>query len=160
MKKKTKKKIIELIIKTCFIIAIFLLILWVVVCFKYGETSTYSAICASLWLFMAILSLFLLVRFPYALKMPKVKAHKFPLKIDNYNEFMKHLNDNVGRIGYKKFQYFDGNKELSCVYYTKYRDNLEYYTVFHFDEIKDKLNDLEGLSAVLDYPHHCPLQER
>ena len=136
MKKKTKRKIIELTIKTGFIISFLLLILGGVISFKYGETSTYSAICASIWFFMTILSLFLLFRFPSALKMPKVKAHKFPLYINNFNEFIKHLDDNVKKIGYEKFQYLNNYNELTCVYYKKTRNTLEYYTVFNFDEIK------------------------
>ena len=150
MKKKTKKKIISLIVKTLLILGCVLMILAFVIHYKNGE-KLYDEITIFLGIGIGIFSLFLAYKFPYALEMPKVKAHKFPLNILNFNEFMKHLDDNVGRIGYKKFQYFDGNKELSCVYYTKYRDNLEYYTVFHFDEIKDnKTKTFDYLSTVTE----------
>ena len=146
MNKKTKNKIMGIIIKSCFVFDMLWLIVWIVVAFKYGgSTSNYYAICASIWLFMAILSLFLLFKFPEAIEMPKVKAHKFPLNISSYNEFIKHLDNNIEKIGYKKYEYFNSNKELSRIYYRNKNDVLEYYTVYHFDEIK------ENITKTFDY---------
>ena len=137
MNKKTKNKIMGIIIKSCLSFCMLWSIVSFVVSFKYGDTSTYTAICVSIWLFMVILPLFLLYKFPEAIEMPKVKAHKFPLNISSYNEFIKHLDNNIEKIGYKKYEYFNSNKELSRIYYRNKNDVLEYYTVYHFDEIKE-----------------------
>ena len=137
MKKKTKRKIIELIVKFCLIVTLIALSFWIVICFKYGETSDYSAILACIWVPMTFLSLFLACKFPYAIERPKTKAHEFPLNISNFNDFIKYLDNNMSKIGYEKFPYLNNYKELACVYYKKTGNTLEYYNVYHFDEIKE-----------------------
>ena len=151
MKNKTKRKIIELIVKFCLIVTLIALSFWIVICFKYGETSDYSAILACIWVSMAFLSLFLACKFPYAIQRPKTKAHEFPLSISNFNDFIKYLDNNMSEIGYEKFSYLNNYKELVCVYYKKTRDILEYYGVYHFDEIKDtKIKTFEYAEKLME----------
>ena len=137
MNKKTKNKIMGIIIKSCLSFSMLWSIVWLIVAFKYGETSTYSAICVSILMFFIFLSLFLLYKFPEAMERPKVKAHEFPLNISNFNDFIKYLNENIKLLGYEKFPYLNNYNELACVYYKKNRDTLEFYSVYHFDEIKE-----------------------
>ena len=88
-------------------------------------------------MFSTFLSLFLAYKFPDALERPKTKAHEFPLNISNFDDFIKYLDNNMSEIGYEKFPYLNNYNELACVYYKKTRSTLEYYSVYHFDEIKD-----------------------
>ena len=129
MNKKTKNKIMGIVIKSCFIFDMLWLIVWIVVAFKYGgSSSNYYKICAIIEIFMSVLPLFLLYKFPDAIEVPKVKAHKFPLNISNFDEFIKHLDNNVEKIGYKKYEYFNNNKELSRIYYRNKNDVLCRFT--------------------------------
>ena len=137
MKKKTKRKIIELIVRSGFVITIIMFIIAVICTFRYGEEGFYTKIFISLMLFMAVFSLFLAYKFPYTIERVKVKAHEFPLNISNFDEFIKYLDNNMSKIGYEKFPYLNNYKELACVYFKKTRDTLEYYSIYHFDEIKE-----------------------
>ena len=136
MKKKTKKKIISLIVKTLLILGCVLMILAFVIHYKNGE-KYYDEITIFLGIGIGIFSLFLAYKFPYAIERVKVKAHEFPLSISNFDDFIKYLDNNMSKIGYEKFPYLNNYKELACVYYKKNRDTLEYYSVYHFDEIKE-----------------------
>ena len=136
MKKKTKKKIISLIVKTLLILGCFLMILAFVIHYKNGE-KLYDEITIFLGIGIGVFSLFLAYKFPYALERVKVKAHEFPLNISNFDEFIKYLDNNMSKIGYEKFPYLNNYKELACVYFKKTRDTLEYSSVYHFDEIKE-----------------------
>ena len=137
MKKKTKKKIIEIIVKTGLIVSLIMpLIAFAFQC-VYGEENIYTKVFLILFLLIGILSLYLAYKFPEVLERPKTIAHEFPLNISNFNDFIKYLDNNMSKIGYEKFPYLNNYNELACVYYKKTRDNLEYYTVYHFDEIKE-----------------------
>ena len=137
MKKKTKKKIIEIIVKTGLIVSLIMpLIAFAFQC-VYGEENIYTKVFLILFLLIDILSLYLAYKFPEVLERPKAIAHEFPLNISNFDDFIKYLDNNMSKIGYEKFPYLNNYNELACVYYKKTRDNLEYYTVYHFDEIKE-----------------------
>ena len=151
MNKKTKNKIMGIVIKSCFVFDMLWLIVWIVVAFKYGgSTSNYYKICGTIEIFMSVLPLFLLYKFPNAIEMPKVKAHKFPLNVSNFDEFIKHLDNNVEKIGYKKYEYFNNNKELSRIYYRNKNDVLEYYAIYHFDEIKENKTKTFNYTSTLE----------
>ena len=136
MKNKTKKKIISLIVKTLLTLGWVLIILAFVIHYKNGE-KFYDEFTIFLGIGIGIFSLFLAYKFPYALERPKVKAHEFPLNISNFDEFIKYLDNNMSKIGYEKFPYLNNYNELACVYYKKTRNTLEYYGVYHFEEIKE-----------------------
>ena len=137
MNKKTKNKIIQVIVKSGLVFSVITLMISIMLALIYGEQFYLVKIWVVIWLIISCISLCLIGVFPYAIETPKVKAFRFPLKICNYNDFIKYLDENVSLIGYDKFQYFNNNKELSYVYWKKAFDILEYYTIYHFDEIKE-----------------------
>ena len=137
MSKNTKKKLMEVIVKTGLIISLILAISYIVIGIVYGEQYIYAKILVIACLFSTFLSLFLAYKFPDALERPKTKAHEFPLNISNFDDFIKYLDNNMSEIGYEKFPYLNNYNELACVYYKKTRSTLEYYSVYRFDEIKD-----------------------
>ena len=141
MKKKTKKKIIEIIIKTGLVLSMLSMIVPVLLIFislfgGYTLPKLYD-LCPKIFIVIAIPTLILLFKYPDVIERVKVKAFEFPLNINNFEDFIKYLDNNIEKIGYKKYQYFSGNKELKCIYYRHKRDILEYFSVYHFEEIKD-----------------------
>lgn len=137
MKKKTKKKILEIIIKSGLVIALALGVIGSVCSFLYGDDYLYTKMFFSVFLVVGITTMILIYKFPNVIQRVKVKAHEFPLNISNFDEFIKYLDNNMSKIGYEKFPYLNNYKELACVYFKKTRDTLEYYSVYHFDEIKE-----------------------
>ena len=138
MKKKTKKRIIEIIVKTSLLVPFsFLILAFIILIFGDESHKIYFDLCPLMFAITAVPGLILLFKFPDAIQRPKTKAHEFPLSISNFNDFIKYLDNNMSEIGYEKFPYLNNYKELACVYYKKTRDILEYYSVYHFDEIKE-----------------------
>lgn len=139
MKKKTKKKLISILIKTLLSMGlVFGIVLPIIILFLNNENlKTFFYSCPFIATIIGIIAFVLLFKFPEALERPKTKAHEFPLNISNFDDFIKYLDNNMSKIGYEKFPYLNNYNELACVYYKKTRDNLEYYTVYHFDEIKE-----------------------
>ena len=137
MKKKTKKKIVEIIIKSGLVITLALGVIGSICSFIYGDDYLYTKMFFSVFLVVGITTMILIYKFPYTIERVKVKAHEFPLNISNFDDFIKYLDNNMSEIGYEKFPYLKNYNELACVYYKKTRNTLEYYSVYHFDEIKE-----------------------
>ena len=152
MKNSLKKKIIEIIVKSGMILSLLLMIfIGSFIAIKYGEDSTYFAICMGLGFGIGVISIVLLYIYPESLERPKVKADKFPLTIISFEDFLKYLDNNIEKIDYKKYEYFGGNKELKCIYYRQKSDILEYYIVYHFEELTmSKSETLEYCDELLE----------
>ena len=160
MKKKTKKKIVEIIIKSGLVITLALGVIGSICSFIYGDDYLYTKMFFSVFLVVGITTMTLIYKFPYTIERVKVKAHEFPLNISNFDDFIKYLDNNMSEIGYEKFPYLKNYNELACVYYKKTRNTLEYYSVYHFDEIKEtKAKTCEYVDELISKEHQKQLEE-
>lgn len=128
MKKKRKLIIIGYIIKFFLLTSLFIILLWI---FRVPPFD--SDKCGGLaFLFSALVAIVLIISYPNALDVPKVKPHCFYVNFNNFDDFIGYFEKNIYRIKYQMYN-FNHFKNI-LVYYYMTNTKLEYFIVINLKQ--------------------------
>ena len=133
--KKSKQflKVIGFIIKFLFILSLSIIVLAL---FIDKEKTIYNILGYS-FITVALISIFLVCKYPESIDLPKVKAYKFKLDFKDYKEFTNFLDNNIYKIKYKKYD-LNSYNDFSLYYYVKkyiIRNKVEYFVILKDDKV-------------------------
>ena len=101
---------------------------------------------AWIWFGCDILFILWLTYFAKYFFEPPTKAYKFEVNFNNFDSIIEYLDQNVSKIGFKRYYNFDLKKAV--IYYRLKQKQLSYFIIVNRDKILD--NKVNTLSAIDD----------
>ena len=101
---------------------------------------------AWIWFGCDILFILWLTYFAKYFFEPPTKAYKFEVNFNNFDSIIEYLDQNVSKIGFKRYYNFDLKKAV--IYYRLKQKQLSYFIIVNRDKILD--NEVNTLSAIDD----------